>query len=315
MPELFYLLLGAVFFGYFALAGYDYGVGALLTAVARTDQERRMTLSALGPFFLGNEVWLVAGLGLLIGAFPMLEGALLSALYPVATPLIATIVIFTGAVQLRSRFVGARVACDWIIVGSAIATAFGWGGVLGFMLQGFPLRLSPLPVFAGAATMSVFVMHGAGLLSLRAPAVVRARARRVAVVMGHAALAMTAATALTAVAFGGAIHQWPPAAALTVALLFAVWFARRLHSRRRHGIGFAATVPAAGLPVVITGVAMFPYMFVDAAGSLTVTDSTASGPTLDFLAYAVLPLLPLLVAFQFATWWLWRRAPERPIFY
>ena len=43
---------------------------------------RRAALTALGPFFLGNEVWLVAAVGILFGAFPTLEGELLAGYYP-----------------------------------------------------------------------------------------------------------------------------------------------------------------------------------------------------------------------------------------
>ena len=81
MELAWYALLGAFFAGYLVLGGYDYGVGLLL-ARRTTPAGRRAALNAVGPFFLGNEVWLVAAVGILFGAFPTLEGELLSGLYP-----------------------------------------------------------------------------------------------------------------------------------------------------------------------------------------------------------------------------------------
>ena len=55
---------------YAVLDGFDFGVGILHRLVARTDLERRTVLAAIGPFWDGNEVWLVAAGGVLFMAFP-----------------------------------------------------------------------------------------------------------------------------------------------------------------------------------------------------------------------------------------------------
>ena len=73
MTTFWWATLGLVVCGYFALAGYDYGVGMLLPAFDRDERQRRRVLGAFGPFFLANEVWLVAAVGLRFGAFPHLE--------------------------------------------------------------------------------------------------------------------------------------------------------------------------------------------------------------------------------------------------
>jgi cytochrome d ubiquinol oxidase subunit II len=317
MAEWFYLLLGAVVVGYFALAGYDYGVGMLLRATAKTDEERRMALGALGPFFLGNEVWLVAALGLLLGAFPLADGALLSGLYPILVPLIAVLMVFTGIVQVRSRAGASRPVWDMVIVVTGAGISFGWGAVFGATLQGFPIHFGPLPMLTGLLTTALFVLHGATLLTLRAPEAVRQRAHRIATAMVFPAMVSAAAAGLTAVATGDAVRRPLVVALLTAVLIVTIWLAGRLHRARRPGWALLLTGTAAALPVIITGTAMLPYLYVDAdaSRSLTVTQAAASGASLDLLAATTLPLLPLLLAFQVATWWIWRRAPRRPIFY
>lgn len=153
MEIVWYALLGLFLAGYLVLAGYDYGVGLLLAGTPG-EQPRRRALTALGPFFLGNEVWLVAAVGILFGAFPMLEGELLSGLYPAVAAALAGVILVTAAVQLRSRPTGVAGRARWdgvLITGSAL-TALGWGAVLAGLLQG--CRCTPTGTSPGSATSS-----------------------------------------------------------------------------------------------------------------------------------------------------------------
>ncbi len=79
---LVWFLIVAIFWvGFFVLEGFDFGVGMLHTIVGRTDIERRVALNTIGPFWDGNEVWLVvAGAGT-FAAFPGWYATMFSALY------------------------------------------------------------------------------------------------------------------------------------------------------------------------------------------------------------------------------------------
>lgn len=74
MSTFWYAVLGLLFMAYFALGGLDQGV-ALLLPLHKGDPARRAALNAVGPRFLGNEVWIVGAVGVLIAAFPRLEGS------------------------------------------------------------------------------------------------------------------------------------------------------------------------------------------------------------------------------------------------
>ena len=63
------------------LEGFDFGVGVLHTIIGKTDVERRVVLNTIGPWWDGNEVWLiVAGAGM-FAAFPDWYATMFSALY------------------------------------------------------------------------------------------------------------------------------------------------------------------------------------------------------------------------------------------
>ena len=66
---------------YVVLDGFDLGAGILHLSIARNNEERRSVLGAIGPFWDGNEVWLIAAGGTLYFAFPLLYASSFSGFY------------------------------------------------------------------------------------------------------------------------------------------------------------------------------------------------------------------------------------------
>ena len=76
-------LMGLAILVYVILDGFDLGIGILFAAA--DDHEKDVMISAIGPFWDANETWLVLAVGLLLVAFPVAHGVILTALYiPVA---------------------------------------------------------------------------------------------------------------------------------------------------------------------------------------------------------------------------------------
>ncbi|SCL18818.1 cytochrome d oxidase, subunit II (cydB) [Micromonospora rhizosphaerae] len=324
MELAWYALLGLFFATYLVLGGYDYGVGLLL---ARRDSPaaRRAALNAVGPFFLGNEVWLVAAVGILFGAFPTLEGELLSGLYPAVIGALAGVVLVTAGVQLRSRPTAewARAGWDRVVVAGSALAALGWGALLAGLLQGVPLRadghvdgvthlFTPFVAAAGLAMVALVAAHGATFLTLRLPAADAAPVARLARrLVPVAVTAVGAATVLGLLSdrVRGAAQQPLAAVLLPLLLVAALLVARTALGRGRPGLAFAATSAALALPVALVGAALWPWALVstvEPAGGLTVADAAASGPTLRLLGWLALPLLPALLGFQAMCWWVFR---------
>ena len=81
MFELWFAIVAVMFTAYVVLDGYDLGAGALHLFVARTGEERRQVLAAVGPFWDANEVWLLAGGGAMFAAFPPVYATVFSGVY------------------------------------------------------------------------------------------------------------------------------------------------------------------------------------------------------------------------------------------
>jgi cytochrome d ubiquinol oxidase subunit II len=323
-----YLLLGLFFATYLALAGYDYGVGVLLARPA-TERGRRVALNALGPFFLGNEVWLVATAGLLFGAFPALEGALLAGPYPAVAAGVAGAVLVVVSVQLRSRPApAARARWDRLVTAGSVLAAAGWGAVLGGLLQGVPPQgrpatdaLTPFTAACALALVALVTTHGAAFLALRLPAEpARRHAGLVTRLAPVAAAAVGAAAVLGVTSPAVRATASRPGAALAVLglLLGALALARVAAGRGRAGWAFAATAASLALPVLLVGAATYPYAVGSPGGDgLAVADAAAAPQTLRLLGWVVWPTVPALLAVQAAGWWLFRGRVDRsaPTFY
>ena len=81
LHTLWFVIIAILWVGFFVLEGFDFGVGMLHTIVGRTDTERRVAINTIGPWWDGNEVWLiVAGAGT-FAAFPGWYATMFSALY------------------------------------------------------------------------------------------------------------------------------------------------------------------------------------------------------------------------------------------
>lgn len=164
METLALLLLAFFTFGTLVLAGGDLGVGMLLPWLGRTPTERRTVLAAIGPFFLANEVWLVALAGIMIGAFPGLEHELLLERRTAFVALLAAWIVRDAGLWWRSR-IEARpwaAACDGMIVAGSWGAALALGAVLGPVLVGGLGGVLIAPLFA-----LLLALHGAGFCRLR----------------------------------------------------------------------------------------------------------------------------------------------------
>ncbi|WP_449329177.1 cytochrome d ubiquinol oxidase subunit II [Sphaerisporangium aureirubrum] len=305
------------------LEGFDFGVGALLPLVGRSDAERGQALTTIGPVWDGNEVWLITAVGAMFAAFPAWYSGLLSGYYLPLVLVLTGLIVRGVALEWRGKVrPGERALCDAGIVAGSVVAACTWGGVFGHLLYGS----ARAAVLGGALSLAVAALHGGVFLSLKTTGPLRARARRLALAAAVAVLPLAAVAlpALASLAAGGAgaagartggpgtagvgtggagwtAHPvvWVAAVAAVAALAAAV----ALVWRRREGWAFAAT---AGAIVLVTGTVFASLREVPLPG-LTLAEA-ASGPyTLGMLTWIGLVALPFVLGYQAWTYWVFRR--------
>ncbi|WP_327005590.1 cytochrome d ubiquinol oxidase subunit II [Dactylosporangium sp. NBC_01737] len=318
MSTFWYAVLGLLFMAYFALGGLDQGV-ALLLPLHKGDPARRAALNAVGPRFLGNEVWIVGAVGVLIAAFPRLEGELFGAAYPVIIVVVLGLAALNAGVQLRGRGTSTG-GFDALITAGALALAVGWGLLLGVVTHGVPMTAdghvhgfaplaSPAVWLTALVNVVLVVANGAAYLAWRTA---DPRMRRVLSQAGPAG------AALVLVAAAVWYTQKPPGVSnplLATGLVVATAAALVATRFTSGGRAFTATLVACALPVITVALARYPGVLastMDPGATVTVDSAAAGGDTLRLLAIGAAPLLPVLVAVQVSCWWLFRRRESQP---
>jgi cytochrome d ubiquinol oxidase subunit II len=141
MPETWYGIVAAMLTAYVVLDGFDFGAGVLHFFVARTDPERRQVLAAIGPFWDGNEVWLIASGGALLVAFPRALSAGVSGLYLAVFILLWCLILRGIAIEFRSHVTDRLWRASWDLAFAVASTLVPvlLGAALGNLLRGLPL--------------------------------------------------------------------------------------------------------------------------------------------------------------------------------
>ena len=328
MAELWYAIVAGLLATYVVVDGYDFGAGMLHLAVSRTDDERRQVFSAIGPFWDGNEVWLLAAGGALFLAFPAVLAAGLSGFY-VAIFLVIWCLIGRGvAVEFRSHVddVMWRGFWDAIFAVTSALLALFFGVALGNIVRGVPLDeqgwfalvlftdftsrppvgiLDAYTISVGLFAVAALVAHGAAFLTWRTGGRVSARSRAVAgpalVVVAVAWPLVTWGTAVVRPsffeAFGSRRLAWGLVALAAAGLGMAAAGVRR----QRDGTTWLGTSAFLAGLLAATAVCAFPdllHSVPEEAYSLTVAGSASPAGSLRSALVWYLPGLVLAIAYQ-----------------
>ena len=111
LNELWFILIGVLFTGFFLLEGFDYGVGILLPFLGKKDEERRVIINTIGPVWDANEVWLLTAGGAMFAAFPEWYATLFSGFYLALLLMLVALIVRGVAFEFRSKDKNPRLAC------------------------------------------------------------------------------------------------------------------------------------------------------------------------------------------------------------
>src|SRR5262249_40918981 len=133
--------VAAMVTAYVVLDGFDLGAGTIYLAIAKTDEERRRMLRAIGPVWDGNELWLIAAASTLHFAFPEFCASILSGFYSPLRMVLGFLLLRLIGVELRRRAQSGpgQKLLDAIFSVSSILLTVSFGLALGNLVRGVPL--------------------------------------------------------------------------------------------------------------------------------------------------------------------------------
>ncbi|MCA1943812.1 MAG: cytochrome d ubiquinol oxidase subunit II [Desulfovibrio sp.] len=317
LETIWFILWGVLWAMYFVLDGFDFGIGTLMPFLAKNETDRRIMYNAQGPFWDGNEVWLITAGGVTFAAFPEVYAVMFSQLY---TPLYLLLfaLIFRG-VTFEFRHLSESPAMkkfmDVCHVLGSFLPALLLGVAFSNIFMGLPLEngvsqgsffglLNPYALAGGLLFVTAFCYHGAVWLAIKSPTEMRQRAIR------------------------AAEEIWPALVLLAVVFLGASALATDLYANylKYPFLLFIPMIPVAGL--VLTRVALgkrhlwrswffsaatifgttafgvagiFPALLPSSIGpehSVTIHNGASSPLTLQIMLGVALVMVPAVILYQ-----------------
>ncbi len=326
LDTLWFVLISVLWVGFFVLEGFDLGVGVLHTVVGRTDTERRVAINTIGPWWDGNEVWLiVAGAGT-FAAFPGWYATMFSALYLALLLLLLALMARGVAFEFKGKREDPRwrKAWTWCMTLGSLLIPLLIGVGLGDLLNGLPIDaahnytgdffelLTPYGLWTGLTFLGLCLLHGATFLKLRTEGPIRERAAAIAKPLGWAASALVVGFVIWTLSVAGNGELPDPVQVLAV---IAVLFAARLASTDSDGWAFTASAIAIAATVGSLFIELYPRVMVsttNAAYSLTVSNTASGHYALTVMTIVTVLFLPLVLAYQGWSFWVFRGRVKAP---
>lgn len=309
LPYIFAALMGIAILVYVILDGFDLGIGILSQLADDLGKDRMV--SAIGPFWDANETWLVLAVGLLLVAFPVAHGVILTTLYfPVAVLLIG-LILRGVAFEFRAKVsLEAKPLWNWMFFIGSLMSALSQGYMLGIYVLGldtgwasaaFALLVAVCLAAAYAAIGAAWLIHKTeGSLQISAVKWLRGA-------LGLVALGMAAISLASPLASDRIWDRWlsfpeilflAPLPVLTLALFVWLW---RLSARmplegdRFNLAPFAALSGIFGLGFAGLAWSFYPYVV---PGRITIAEAASAPESLAIILVGTLFVLPVITGYS-----------------
>jgi cytochrome d ubiquinol oxidase subunit II len=323
LESIWFVLWGVLWAVYFMLDGFDLGLGTLMPVLAKSESEKRIIYNAMGPFWNGNEVWLITAGGVTFAAFPTTYAVMFSGLYSALMLVLFALILRGVAMEFRNKVDNPAWKSIWdvcTVLGSFLP-ALLLGVAFANIFQGIPIDgegifrgtlftlLNPYGLLGGALFLVLFLVHGALWLSVKTEGPLHDRAGSMA------------------------SKLWIAELVIAVAFLVATWFSTNLYDNYLKN-PFFYVVPIVLIPLLtvaallmirfhiakaqwwkawfascttIVGatlfgvVGLYPNLLpssLDPTYSLTVHNSASSPLTLKIMLGVALVFVPVVLAYQ-----------------
>lgn len=331
LNTIWFILIAVLYIGFFILEGFDFGVGILLPFLGRgsnpeeTDLRRRVIINTIGPFWDGNEVWLLTAGGATFAAFPLWYATMFSGFYLPFFLLLVALILRGVAFEFRSKdqHPAWRKLWDWSIFSGSLVPALLLGVAFANLARGVPIDgnmnyvggffylLNPYALLGGITTILVFALHGAIYLSLKTTAELQGKCEQAALRLWiptvFSLLLLLIGTYLsTEIVDRLGVNPGIIPISGIVAVLLSGYF---IH-RRRLGLAFISTMFTIAATLLTFFLLLYPDVMIsslDPVNSLTIYNSASSPYTLRIMTIVALIFVPVVLLYQGWSYWIFRK--------
>jgi cytochrome bd ubiquinol oxidase subunit II len=323
--------LAALLLAIWAIAdGFDLGAGVVY-GFTKDPARRKLALASISHIWSGNEVWLLAGVGSLLAAFPPVYSSLLSSLYVPMILVLMAIVARACGVELRGKTdsAGLQRFLDGSIVVGSLVPAWGVGLAAGNVLVGLPIDaagnlqgswlffLHPFALATSLLSLAAFTLHGSLYVAMKTVG-----PQRDALVAASKKLFLTVAALVAVCAVAGVFVLGPRLSASGAKVGFWIFAVLTLVGyggvimdlgARRLGGAFAASGLGILSMVGASACLLFPVLIpsrLGAGNDLTVALAASSDKSLLVMLILACIAVPLAAVYAFIAYRSFRGASK-----
>jgi cytochrome d ubiquinol oxidase subunit II len=315
---LWFLLAGIFLIGYSLTDGFDLGSGIL--HIFTKDENTRITyMNAVGPVWDGNEVWLIAGGGMLFAAFPVVYAVSFSAFYLAILTVLWALILRAVAFEYRNKKESRAWRTFWDIaywLGNTIP-AFLFGVAVGNAVLGIPIDqkgvyhgtfftlLNPTAIFMGFVSLFMYLMHGTAYLLIKTEGKPFEFAKKGAIAAFIGFLASLALADFFIIALKSELFinffDYPLfwIAPILMVIGLVLYFKYLVVDEKYEKVIYGSTLTILGtvLTIALASYPVFIRSTIDEKYNLTIWNSASSDLTLTIMLISTLIFLPIVIGY------------------
>ena len=326
LPFIFASLMGLSILIYVILDGFDLGVGILMPFA--NDEEKDIMVASIGPFWDANETWLVLAIGLLLVAFPVAHGEILTALYLPATLMLIGLILRGVAFEFRVKAPAQyKAGWNWAFFAGSLMTALCQGAMLGIYIMGLEYTIWTIgfaAVCAGAITVGYSMIGGTWLAmkttgDLQMKAIDWSRRGLFGALIGIGLVSL--ATPLVSPRIFEKWFSLPevfflaPIPIITALIVVFLWFAiKRVEKtpREKPGQPFYLSMCLFALAYIGLAYSFYPYVVPE---KMTIYETAAAPESLKIILWGTIFVLPTILGYTALAYYIFRGKAKKLSYY
>jgi cytochrome d ubiquinol oxidase subunit II len=288
--------------------------------VAKTDAEKRLLYKSIGPFWDGNEVWLITAGGVTFAAFPATYAVMFSSLYTPLMLILFALILRGAALELRSKAESqtSRTVWDICFVIGSFLPALLFGVAFANIFRGIPIDgegilqgnlltlLNPYGLLGGLLFLFLFLVHGSLWLAAKSEGGIHQRAGATAQKLWPVLL-VVALLFLIFTAFQTNLYQNylanPVLLIVPLLCVCALFVTRVFIAKKSYWKAWFASCATIAFATLFGVIGLYPSLFpssLNPAYSMTIHNSASSPLTLKIMLVIALIFVPIVIVYQ--TW-------------
>lgn len=322
---LWFVLIAILFAGFFFLEGFDFGVGMALKGLAKNEHEEDALIESIGPHWDGNEVWLITAGGAMFAAMPFWYASLFSGFYLILFAILIGLIYRGVSFEFREQMRTAKFRNLWTTISAVVAliVPFLFGVLFTDVVQGMPLDkagdmsatffdyFNIFSIVGGVAVALLSYIHGLNYLRLKIEeGDLHDRIQSQLKVLYPVLLVGEVAFAVTLFIFTDFFAKKPLITlaflAIIVLLTVIAWVTGLKRSNVWSFIALGLTIISVVL-LLFTG--LFPRVIVgdNPVMSLLLKNATSTPYTLKWMTMIAFTALPIVLAYQIWSFYIFRK--------